>query len=45
MADKDIIENVISVYEHVVKVLPRDKENVKNVKLKFTMSKPIKIEI
>ena len=45
MTDKDIIENVISVYEHVVKVLPRDKENVKNVKLKFTMSKPIKIEI
>lgn len=45
MPDKDIIENILSVYDSVVKALPRDKENIKNLKLKFTMTKPVKIEI
>ena len=45
MSDEDIIENILSVYNYVVKALPRDKENIKNIKLKFTMTKPIKIEI
>jgi len=45
MSNNEIIENVLSVYNNVVKALPRDKENIKNIKLKFTMTKPIKIEI
>jgi len=43
MADKDILENTMAVYNSLVKVLPRDKENIKNVELKFTMTKPQKI--
>jgi len=45
MDDDKIIENVLSVYNSVVKALVRDKENVKNLELKFTMTKPVKIKI
>lgn len=45
MPDKDIVENILSVYDSVVKALPRDKENIKNIKLKFTMTKPVKINL
>lgn len=45
MPDLDIVENAIAVYNELIKSLPRDKENVKNVELKFTMTKPIKVKI
>ncbi|MFC1682434.1 hypothetical protein ACFL0X_02365 [Nanoarchaeota archaeon] len=45
MKDGEIVENVMSVYNALVKALPRDKENIKNVELKFTMTKPVKINI
>ena len=40
MKDEDIIENMEAVYNGVVDALPTKKENVKNVSIKFTMSKP-----
>lgn len=43
MSDDDLIENILSVYARIVKELPREKENIKNVELKFTMTKPEKI--
>jgi large subunit ribosomal protein L1 len=45
MKDADILENVNSVYNYLLKSLPREKENVKNVELKFTMTKPQKINV
>jgi len=45
MKDEEIAENAITVYDTILKVLPRDKENVKNIELKFTMTKPQKIVI
>jgi len=45
MKDEDIIENINSLYHAILKELPRDKENIKNIEVKFTMSKPIKIKI
>ena len=45
MKDEEIEENVKSIYEGIVKALPTHKENVKSVMLKFTMSKPIKLEL
>ncbi|MBS3084990.1 hypothetical protein J4411_03705 [Candidatus Pacearchaeota archaeon] len=45
MKDEEIIENIIAVYNELVKTLPKDKENVKNIEVKFTMTKPIKIRI
>ena len=44
MKDEEIIENALSVYKAIFDVLPRKKENLKSVLIKFTMTKPIKIE-
>ena len=45
MKDEDIIENIMTVYNALIKALPRDKENIKNIEIKFTMTKPQKISI
>lgn len=45
MKDEDIIENIMSVYNLLLKNLPRNKENIKNVEIKLTMTKPYKIHI
>jgi large subunit ribosomal protein L1 len=45
MKDEEIIENIVVVYNSLVKALPRDKENIKNIEIKFTMTKPQKIKI
>ncbi|MDP3966542.1 MAG: hypothetical protein Q8Q04_03350 [archaeon] len=45
MKDEEIIENILSVYNELVKALPRDKENIKNIELKFTMTKPVKMKV
>jgi len=45
MKDEEIIENIMTIYDAIVKEMPRDKENVKNLEIKFTMTKPVKINI
>ncbi len=45
MKDEDIVENIIVIYDSILKVLPKDKDNVKNIEIKFTMTKPQKIMI
>jgi large subunit ribosomal protein L1 len=45
MSDEAIVENMITVYNAVLKELPRDKENIKNLEVKFTMTKPQKITL
>jgi len=45
MKDEDLIENIMSIYNETIKALPRDKENVKNIEIKFTMTKPVKIKL
>jgi large subunit ribosomal protein L1 len=45
MSDKEIIENIESVVKSIEHILPKQKENIRNVLLKFTMSKPIKLEL
>lgn len=42
--DEQIINNLLAVYQALLKQLPQEKHNIKNVQLKLTMSKPIKIE-
>lgn len=41
--DKQIVDNVLAVYNSVLKQLPQEKHNIKNAQLKLTMSKPVKI--
>ena len=45
MKDEEIIENILVIYEAILKTLPREKENIKNIEVKFTMTKPKKIKI
>ncbi|MBM3228703.1 hypothetical protein FJZ20_02375 [Candidatus Pacearchaeota archaeon] len=45
MKDEEIIENVLVVYNSIIKNLTKGKENLKNLELKFTMTKPQKIFI
>ena len=45
MEDKEIIENIMAVYNTLTKNLPKGKDNIKNIEIKFTMSKPQKIKI
>lgn len=40
-----IAENVLAVYQTVLKQLPQEKHNIKNVQLKLTMGKPLKITL
>ena len=45
MKDEDIIENIQSIYNEILKAMPKDKENIKNIEIKFTMSKPMRLKI
>ena len=45
MADKDLVDNVLAVYNAIFKLLPKEKDNIKNIELKFTMTKPAKIKL
>ena len=45
MKDEDIIENIMAIYNTLLKTLPRNKENIKNIEIKFTMTKPYKISL
>jgi len=45
MSDEDLLENIETIYNSILKELPRDKENIKNIEIKFTMTKPQKLKI
>lgn len=45
MKDEEIIENVKSIYKGIIEALPTKRENVRKVKIKFTMSKALEVEI
>lgn len=45
MKDEEIIENITTVYNSLLKSLSKGKDNIKNIELKFTMSKPRKIQL
>lgn len=45
MKDEEIVANANAVYHAIEAALPKKKENVKNVLMKFTMTKPVKVEV
>lgn len=45
MSDEEITSNIEKVYKEVERVLPKNKENIKNIIIKFTMGKPKKLII
>lgn len=45
MTDKELLENILTIISGVRKSLVRGNDNIKNIELKFTMTKPIKIQV
>lgn len=45
MKDEQIIDNIKAAYAGIVDALPTKRENVKNVMIKLTMSKPVRVEV
>jgi large subunit ribosomal protein L1 len=41
MNDEELVDNISTIYNSIIKKLPQEKNNIKNVMLKFTMSKPV----
>ena len=45
LTNEQIMQNAVSVYHKILESLPRGKDNVRNVKIKLTMDKPVLVEI
>lgn len=45
MKDEEVLKNIMSVYKYLLNNLPRGKDNIKNIEVKLTMTKPQKIYI
>lgn len=45
MKNEEIVENMSIIFAEILKNLPRERENIKNIEVKFTMTKPYKINI
>ncbi len=43
MPDEKLKENITAVIQAIENILPKKKENIKNILLKFTMTKPVRI--
>ena len=43
MKDEEVLDNIMNVYNQVIHHLPNEKNNIKNVLLKMTMSKPFRV--
>ncbi len=45
LTDEQIVKNALTTYNQIIENLPNKTENVKSIKIKFTMNKPVKVEI
>lgn len=45
MKDEELIENIMIVHNAILKNLPKQMDNIKNIEIKFTMTKPQKIRV
>ena len=45
LTDEEIMHNILGVYNKILENLPRGRDNVRNVKIKLTMDKPVAVEI
>ena len=45
MKNEEIIENILQVYNTILKSLQRENDNIKNIEIKFTMTKSKKIKV
>jgi len=43
--NEQVAKNILEIYNALLEKLPKGRENIKNVMIKLTMSKPIKVEL
>ena len=44
MDENKVVENAVTIYNQVLHAMPQEKNNIKEVMLKLTMSKPVRVE-
>ena len=44
MDEAKLVDNILAIYNQVLHALPQEKNNIKEVLVKYTMSKPVKVE-
>jgi ribosomal protein L1 len=44
LSDKEILDNLVTAYSKILDTLPKKKDNVKNIRIKLTMDKPVKVD-
>ncbi len=42
-AETEIIDNVLAIYQAVLKAVPNEAQNIKNISLKLSMSQPVRV--
>ena len=45
LTDEQIVKNILAVYQKLLETLPKKRENIKNVLIKLSMGKPVKVQI
>jgi large subunit ribosomal protein L1 len=45
LEDDKIVDNLVAVYGRIIESLPKGIDNVRNIKIKLTMSKPVGVEL
>ena len=45
MYEKDLTENIETAFNAIVNALPTKKENLRNIMIKLSMGKPLKVEM
>ena len=44
MEESKVVENIISIYNQVLHAMPQEKNNIREVMVRLSMSKPVKVE-
>ena len=44
LSDKDLHENIMAAYHKIEETLPKKRDNIRNIKIKLTMGKPILVK-
>jgi len=45
LSNDELVKNAIAAYHKILENLPKKKDNVKNIKIKFTMDRPVNVGI
>ena len=45
LKDEQIVQNAVAAYNKILDSLPRKKDNIRNVRIKLSMAKPVHVEI